>query len=179
MVLKLSNPLLHLRDITVNDEESLYQIYASTRTEELVQVTDWTPSQKEAFLRWQFTAQHTHYQNNYEGAHFWIIESNSRVIGRLYLDTNFESESMRIIDIALLPEWRNRGIGKKILLDIMDLAETMNLCVTIHVESFNRAMKLYKKLGFTLVSETNGVYHLLEWKPTLQQARKHLHEINL
>lgn len=167
MVLKLSDPLLRFRAITANDEESLYQIYSSTRTEELAQLTDWPASQKEAFLRSQFVAQHTYYQNNYEGAHFWVIEFRSQIIGRLYLHTHYEGKSMRIIDIALLPEWRNRGIGKKILQDVMNLAEGMNRCVTIHVESFNPAMKLYKKLGFALVSKTNGVYYLLEWTPTL------------
>ncbi|GAA4745912.1 GNAT family N-acetyltransferase [Flavisolibacter ginsenosidimutans] len=164
MVLKLSDPLLHLRTITANDEEILCQIYSSTRTEELAQLTDWTASQKEIFLRSQFTAQHNYYQNNYGGAHFWVIEYGSQTIGRLYLHTHYEGASMRIIDIALLPGWRNRGIGKQILLAIMELAEDTNRSVTIHVESFNRAMKLYKGLGFVLVSQTNGVYHLLEWK---------------
>ena len=169
MVLKLSDPLLHIRTITADDEESLCQIYSSTRTEELAQLTDWTSNQKETFLRSQFTAQHSYYQNNYKDANFWAIEYRSQIIGRLYLHLNYEGASMRIIDIALLPEWRNRGIGKQILLEVMELAGNMNRSVTIHVETFNRAMKLYKKLGFELVSQTNGVYHLLEWK-TKHQA---------
>ncbi len=164
MVLKLSDPLLHLRPITANDEEKLCQIYSSTRKEELAQLADWTVMQKEIFLKSQFTAQHTYYQNNYKGAHFWVIEYGSQIIGRLYLHTHYEGKSMRIIDISLLPEWRNKGLGKQILLAVMELAGSMNRSVTIHVESFNRAMKMYKKLGFVLVSQTNGVYHLLEWK---------------
>jgi len=172
MVLKLSDPLLHLRTITANDEEILCQIYSSTRIEELAQLTDWTASQKETFLRSQFTAQHSYYQNNYKGAHFWVIEYRSQIIGRLYLHMHYEGASMRIIDIAVLPEWRNRGIGKQILLAVMELAASINRSVTIHVESFNRAMKLYKSLGFVLVSQTNGVYHLLEWKTSPQAFRQ-------
>jgi RimJ/RimL family protein N-acetyltransferase len=164
MVLKLSDPLLHLRTITANDEENLYQIYASTRTEELAQLSNWTSSQKEAFLRSQFAAQHSYYQNNYKGAHFWAIEYKHQIVGRLYLHTHYEEPSMRIIDITLLPAWRNKGIGTQILLALQEFAEDMDRSVTIHVESFNPAMKLYKKLGFELVSQTNGVYHLLEWK---------------
>jgi N-acetylglutamate synthase-like GNAT family acetyltransferase len=164
MVLKLSDPLLRLRNISATDEEILCQIYSSTRTEELAQLTSWTSIQKESFLRSQFTAQHCYYKHNYEGAHFWIIEYKSQVIGRLYLHTQNEAASIRIIDITLLPEWRSRGLGRQILLDVMKLAEGSNRSVTIHVESFNRAMKLYKDLGFVLVSQTNGVYHLLEWK---------------
>lgn len=164
MVLKLSVPSLRLRNINAADEESLFEIYASTRTEELNQLTDWTAGHKELFLRSQFMAQHTYYQNIYKSAQFWVIEYGSELIGRLYLDTHADSRSLRIIDITLLPEWRNRGIGKMILLDVMKLAESMNLGVTIHVESFNPAMKLYQRLGFVLVSKTNGVYYLFEWK---------------
>lgn len=71
MVLKLSDPLLQLRAITANDEENLYQIYSSTRSEELAQLTNWTSLQKEVFLKSQFTAQHNYYQNSYKGAHFF------------------------------------------------------------------------------------------------------------
>lgn len=174
MLLKLSDPLLRLRSINNKDEAILCQIYASTRTEELLQVTGWTTSQKEAFLRAQFTAQHTYYQNNYKGADFWLINYGAQVIGRLYLHTNYEGASMRIIDIAILPEWRNKGFGKKILAAVMELAGSINRSVTIHVERFNRAMKLYRKLGFELVSQTNGIYHLLEWKTNPQNLMANL-----
>jgi GNAT superfamily N-acetyltransferase len=174
MVLKLSDPSLHLRNISTDDEDILCEIYSSTRTAELEQLTDWTSSQKKAFLQGQFIAQHTYYQNHYKDAHFWVIEFRAQIIGRLYIDTCHEGKSLRIIDISLLPEWRNKGIGKQILLDIMELAVDTNRSITIHVESFNPAMNLYKGLGFVLVSETNGVYHLLEWKADSQALQKKL-----
>ena len=124
----------------------------------------WTNEQKKAFLHSQFKAQHTYYLKNYTGAHFWVIKFNDEPIGRLYLHTAYQESSMRIIDISLLPSWRNKGIGRGILADIMEHAASNERSVTIHVESFNPAMKLYQKLGFSLVSKTNGVYHLLEWK---------------
>ena len=164
MSLTLSNPLLHLRPITTADEEILCQIYSSTRTEELARVSHWTDDQKQAFLQWQFTAQHSYYRDNYKGAHFWMIEFGAQIIGRLYLHAAYEKNSMRIIDITILPAWRNRGIGRQILMDIMEFAASRGRSVTIHVENFNPAMRLYQKLGFELVDITNGVYHLLEWK---------------
>jgi RimJ/RimL family protein N-acetyltransferase len=164
MLLTLSNPRLHLRCITANDEEVLCRIYSSTRTSELEKVTWWTADQKKQFLRAQFNAQHSYYQNNYRGAHFWVIEDKAEIIGRLYLHAAYEGGSVRIIDIALLPQWRNRGIGGAILQDIIAFAAGRERSVTIHVESFNPAMKLYQKLGFNLLSKTNEVYHLLEWK---------------
>jgi RimJ/RimL family protein N-acetyltransferase len=164
MPLTLSNPLLHLRPITTGDEALLCRIYSSTRTEELEKITWWTPVQKETFLRSQFEAQHSYYQKNYTGAAFWVVECEAETIGRLYLHPAYEKASVRIIDITLLPRWRNKGIGRQILQDVMKFAASQRRTVTIHVESFNPAMKLYQKLGFTLLSKTNEVYHLLQWK---------------
>ena len=174
MILNLSDTFLQLRTITNDDEEMLCQIYSSTRMEELSQLTGWTLNQKETFLKSQFKAQHNYYQNNYIGAHFWVIEFKSQIIGRLYLHTHYEASSMRIIDISILPKWRNRGIGKGLLMDVMELAKRMNRSVTIHVECFNPAMKLYQNLGFELVSKTNGIYHLLEWKTNRQNSQQNI-----
>jgi N-acetylglutamate synthase-like GNAT family acetyltransferase len=165
MKLRLTNTALCLRPITLADKEMLCQIYSSTRTEEMKLATHWTAEQKHAFLRSQFEAQHHYYQNNYAGAHFWIIEKEGETIGRLYLHPAY-GDSMRIIDITLLPHRRNSGIGGQLLKDIIAFADGRDKSVSIHVESFNPAKKLYERLGFRLVSETNGVYHLMERKTT-------------
>jgi len=164
MQLRLTNPTLHLRPIATTDEGSLCQIYSSTREEELAQVSHWTAAQKNAFLKSQFEVQHSYYQNNYKGAHFWVIQKDEQIIGRLYLHTDYDNNNMRIIDITLLPQWRNAGVGSQLLLDIISFAEGRNKSVSIHVESFNPAKKLYERLGFRMISKTNGVYHLMEWK---------------
>jgi GNAT superfamily N-acetyltransferase len=163
MKLLLTNTDLRLRPITLADKEVLCQIYSSTRTEELKLATHWTEEQKLTFLGSQFEAQHNYYQNNYGGAYFWLIEKEGETIGRLYLHPAY-GNSVRIIDITLLPQWRNCGIGGQLLKDIIAFAEGRDKSVSIHVESFNPAKKLYERLGFRLVSETNGVYHLMEWK---------------
>ncbi len=83
----------------------------------------------------------------------------------MYIDFFFEKKGIRIIDITLLPNWRKKNIGSSILAAIIKKAALKNMNVSIHVESFNPAMNLYKRLGFTKISETNGVYHLMEWSP--------------
>lgn len=164
MSLVLTNTSLHLRPIASCDAEALCRIYASTRTEEMEQVVNWSPVQKQAFLEWQFRTQHQYYREYYPGAWFWMLELDGEAIGRLYLQAKHTDNSVRIIDITLLPQWRNRGIGRQLLLDVMHFATQQDRAITIHVESFNPAMRLYQRLGFELVSVTNGVYHLLEWK---------------
>lgn len=166
MGITLTNKLLALRPIQDKDQPILLKIYGSTRQEELKQVTVWSEEQKQAFLTQQFNAQHTYYQKNYVGADFYVIQQNNVPIGRLYIQEDFQEKEIRIIDIALLPNWQNKGLGKGILEDILQKATEINRPVTIHVESFNPAMNLYKKLGFKKISETNGVYHLMEYLPT-------------
>jgi ribosomal protein S18 acetylase RimI-like enzyme len=154
-------PQLTLRPITSDDLAILYQIYASTRAEELAQ-TDWTGEQKTAFLQQQFMAQHQYYQANYSGAQFQIIEETGQPIGRWYVDQ--WEDQIRIIDIALLPDQRGRGIGTQLIDRILTEGRALNLPVTIHVERFNPALHLYERLGFR-VAEDKGVYLLLKWIP--------------
>lgn len=126
--------------------------------------THWPEEQKQAFLMQQFTAQHTWYGQQYKDAYFMVICREGEPIGRLYLAPEFSDGSVRIIDIALLPAYRNKGYGESILRDVMALAQTSGRSVTIHVESFNPARQLYQRLGFAIKDRKNEVYHLYEWK---------------
>lgn len=161
MNLEITN--INLREIQESDLFILQEIYGSTRTEELEKGTNWNDEQKRLFIEHQFKAQHDYYHKNYLNANFYVIEKENVIIGRLYIDFFFENKGIRIIDITLLPEWRNNSLGSAILKEIIKKAAGNNLNVTIHVESFNPAMELYKRLGFKKISETNGVYHLMEW----------------
>ena len=68
------------------------------------------------------------------------------------------------MDIALLPPYRNAGIGTAILRDILAEAAVAQKPVRIHVEKFNPALRLYERLGFAPI-EDKGVYLFLEWSP--------------
>jgi N-acetylglutamate synthase-like GNAT family acetyltransferase len=166
MKLSFTRTDLQVRPISANDRAFLLDTYASTRAEELERVPDWTDLMKREFVTGQFNAQHDYYQKNYVGGNFWVIEDKGNNIGRLYLHENYQDKGMRIIDITISPLYRNRGIGESILKDLMSRAAQLGRPLSIHVETFNPAKNLYTRLGFKTVSETNGVYHLMEWKHT-------------
>ena len=149
------------RVITEADQPFLRQLYASTREEELA-VVPWSEEEKQAFLAFQFKAQHSFYQSQFKQADFWIIEQAGVSIGRLYLDRR--SDEIRIIDIALMPTYRDRGIGTALLNIILAEGRAKNQPVRIHVEHNNRALNLYRRLGFRQIDE-EGVYYLMEWAP--------------
>ena len=148
---------LAFRPISEADLPFLAQVYASTRQEELA-VTGWPEAHKAAFLQHQFDAQHAHYQKFYQGSDFLLIERAGEAIGRLYL-ARWSSEH-RIVDIALLPRHRRNGLGTALLRDLLDEAARAGKAVTIHVEKFNPALTLYRRLGFVAAGE-EGVYDLM------------------
>jgi ribosomal protein S18 acetylase RimI-like enzyme len=150
---------LTFRPIADADLAFLAQLYASTRTEELA-VTPWTDAERAAFLDMQFRAQHTHYQRNYPQADWLVTMRGDEAIGRLYID-RWPREHC-IIDIAFLPEHRRHGLGAALLADLLDEAAAAGKAVTIHVEKFNPAMRLYRRLGFK-TEEEHGVYDLMRW----------------
>jgi ribosomal protein S18 acetylase RimI-like enzyme len=149
-----------------SDGPFLFQVYASTRQEELAHV-GWGESQKQSFLEMQFQAQRRYYESEYPGAEFQVILAGGRPVGRLYVHRR-ENE-IRIMDLALLPPYRRRGIGTRLLKAILAEGDQADRRVTIHVEIFNPALHLYERLGFRRVA-TNGVYHLLQWMPAESQV---------
>lgn len=154
---------IKFRAIKASDKPFLEKLYRSTRWEELEPIP-WSIKQKEDFLKMQFEAQHTHYQKYFPDAKFDIILYRNKPVGRLYLD--HRTTEIRIVDISLLPEYRNKGIGSQLLQGVKANAEKANLMVRIHVEHNNPAMILYERLGFKKVDE-EGVYWLMEWLPQL------------
>jgi GNAT superfamily N-acetyltransferase len=152
-----------LRPIREEDMAVLFRVYAATRAEEMAMVVDWTDEQKEAFLRMQFQAQHAWYQEHYIGAQWDLLLADGVPAGRLYVHRR-ESE-IRLVDISLLPEFRGSGIGTSLLRELMSEAEVAGKPLTIHVEKYNPAMRLYLRLGFRSIDD-RGPYDLMEWRST-------------
>ena len=150
-----------LRPIQPEDMDFLYRLYHSTRELELDTVA-WSQEQKAAFTLMQFNAQHQYYQENYTSADFLVILAGGEPAGRLYIAR--WPEEIRIVDIALLPEYRNHGIGTRLLKELLAEGERAGKPVSIHVESFNPARRLYERLGFAVAAD-KGVYLLMQWSP--------------
>jgi ribosomal protein S18 acetylase RimI-like enzyme len=150
---------IRYRAATPDDVPFFLYLYATTRIDEM-NLVPWTDEQKAAFLQQQFFAQKAHYDEYYVDCQFLVIEMDGERIGRLYIDR--DEQEIAIIDIALLPQFRGRGIGRMLMQEILDEARDTGKAVRIYVEHFNPARHLYDRLGFEHV-DTNGVYHLMRW----------------
>jgi ribosomal protein S18 acetylase RimI-like enzyme len=149
-----------LRFSTPDDQEFLFAVYASTRDEEL-SLWGWDENQKRAFLEMQFRAQSQQYGLCYPQADSSVILLDDNPVGRLLIDRS--GPDITLVDVALLPEYRNRSIGTTLIRSLLDEAAGAQKNVALHVLRGSAAARLYERLGFTKVDE-DAVY--LEMKRT-------------
>lgn len=154
-----------LRPIRDTDEEFLLRVYASTRAAELAQ-TGWDESVCDAFVRMQFHAQASYYRTQWPMSVHSVIEvmwmDVQHPAGRLWVDRR--SDVIHVLDIALLPEWRGRGVGATCLKRLIAEAVRLGQTVTIQVEQNNPARRLYDRLGFAPVGSQQGMHQLMAWR---------------
>lgn len=154
-----------LRASLPSDREFQFAVYGSTRTDELAPVP-WTDEQKQAFLLMQAEAQDADYRRKWPDAQYLVVEVDGQPVGRLYRRDilDLDPPELRLMDIALLPSWRGQGIGSALLNGLLDEAVARGLVVTLHVERWNPARRLYHRLGFVDRGE-DQVYGRMEWDP--------------
>lgn len=157
----MSGPI-RLRPARAEDQPFLFRVYASTREEELAR-TGWSEAEKETFLRMQHEARARDYRVRFPDLDSQIILDADEPVGRLLVDR--APDEIRVVDLAILCDRRNRGIGGALLRAILAEAAASGKPVRIHVEHFNPAQRLYRRLGFVAIGQT-GLYDHLEWSNT-------------
>ena len=154
-----------MRPATVDDDEFLFKLYASTRSDELAAV-GWNDQQRDTFLRMQYNLQRGSHQET--GGH--IILSRGREIGRLIVKQT--EEAMLLVDIVILPPFRNRGIGTSVMESLLEDATVAGKPVRLHVLASSFARRLYERLGFVIVDGDFAnivgaeAYVRMIWTPT-------------
>jgi len=153
---------LELRPVTPEDDEFLLAVYFSTRAEELAQV-EWPAGQKEVFVRWQFETQRREYEARFPDAEYSVVLIDGRPAGRVWVGR--DAEQIRLLDIALLPEFQNRGAGTRLLRRLMDEARREGKALRHMVFVLNNeAHRFYERLGFTVIEDFDGAYKHMEWR---------------
>jgi GNAT superfamily N-acetyltransferase len=158
--MSVTGPTVTLRPATIRDRSLMLRVYASVREPELERSglprEQWGP-----FVEHQFEAQSQAYAK-YPDTSFEMILVDDEPAGRLIVAR--WPEELRVVDIALLPEHRGRGVAGELMRSLLTEADERGVKASIHVERFNPAQRLYTRLGFRPVAET-GVYLLLERPP--------------
>jgi GNAT superfamily N-acetyltransferase len=151
--------VIELRPATVADEPFLFRVYASTRLQELAPL-GWDEATVDGFLRMQFRAQDSSYRQSRPDASFAVVLIAGQPAGRLYVDRR--PDAIHVIEIALLPEYRGRGAGRRLLQALLDEGRRSSKPVTINALRSSPVLGLYQRLGFVIV-RADAVYVDLEW----------------
>lgn len=150
-----------LRPATLADQEFLFAVFASTRSDEL-NLSGWDEKQKQAFVEMQFRAQSQQYLMCYPEADNAIVLLNTLPIGRLLVER--KGTNITLVDIALVPEHRNAGIGTTLIQSLLDESTSAQKSVLLHVLRWNMAARLYERLGFKVIGD-DGVYFEMQRVP--------------
>ncbi len=150
-----------LREAAADDTSFLVRLYRDTRYRE-VSAWGWPREQQEQFLRMQFNAQQKSYEAAFPDAVNRIVLREEVPIGRLL--TSQEAESMRLIDIALIEEQRQQGIGTHLLRTLLQQCEARGCILHLNVAHGSPAVRFYQRMGFLQVGG-DPMYLQMEWTP--------------
>ena len=155
--------MIQLRPVEEKDNLFIQKVYRTTREDEL-NLTNWPEQQKKAFIMMQSMAQLAEYKKNYPGVAFQIIIYKKQPAGRFYTWEN--DNEIRLIDITLSPLFRGKGIGTYLLQELIKRSNKVQKKVSLHVDPVNRALQLYRRLGF-IHTKNNGRHYYMEKNPAV------------
>jgi ribosomal protein S18 acetylase RimI-like enzyme len=153
---------LELKDVGADDEVVLFQLFTAVRSEEL-RMDHWGPDLRTQMLRLQFEAQRRGYREQWAGVCERLILCDGSPVGWLIVDRS--GLVMRGIDMALVPEARNAGVGTRVIRALQaEVAGSAGTFVIAVLRTNVRARALYDRLGFIVTGDTD-LHTMMEWRP--------------
>lgn len=152
--------LLRLRPEQEQDQAFRFQLFCESRPAEFA-LLQFEPAVFDQLMRFQFQAQTLSYRADFPNARFDIIELNGAPIGRIVVDR--PGTVLHIVDQAIVPSLRSRGLGTTIMKALMDEAGAAGLPVRLKVALSNDpSMRLYLRLGFKPI-HSEPLHVEMEW----------------
>lgn len=153
-------PSFLLRPATDADAGFAQALYASTR-EDLLQLP-LPPAQLAQLIGMQLRVHEAGQRAAYPNAETMIVEHAGAAAGRVVLDTL--GSDWRLVELALLPAMRGRGLGAALLAALQERARAHGACIGLAVLRSNvPALRLYQRAGF-VVDGGNELQHQMVWR---------------
>ena len=148
---------LLMRPAVGADDEFLFGVFVDAQPPVMQQLP-------EMINRMQFRAQRQAYTEQYADQDYrrWIIEEQGIRVGR-YLELR-AADRIHMVDLSLLSSCRGRGLGSEIFRFLMHKTRDLGLSLELSVLRTNRAVELYRRLGFEVIAE-NETHLGMEWRP--------------
>ncbi len=152
---------IKLRPATAKDEGFLKSLYEEARRWELGPISqDGNNELYDKVVKQQYESQHSEYFRRYDHAKYAVIQWDGISIGRIYID--YRDDEVRILDIAILSDYQGKGIASLVLRGVCIDAAFRSLPVRLSVSLLNRAVRLYKSLGFVAIGPQSHIQEM-EW----------------
>jgi ribosomal protein S18 acetylase RimI-like enzyme len=135
---------LRLRRLVAADRPALEALYRLQRWDEFAPL-GWPDAARAGFIDSQYDFQDRNYRSAFPGAEFYAIDRDGEVVGRIYLDRG--TEALHLLEISLHPDWRGRGLGRALLIQLQAEVRA-GACLRLSVAEGNPARRLYERLGF-------------------------------
>ena len=113
-----------------------------------------------ATARIQYQAQKASYETEFPTADHQIVLLDGQPIGRLLVERR--TELLFAIDLALLSEHRNQGIGTVILDRLIREAADRRVPLALSVVKSNPALRLYERRG-GVIDGQSATHYFLSW----------------
>ena len=151
---------ISLRPAEAADEVFLETVYADSRREELAPF-GWSRQQEDAFFKMQFQMQIKAYRMQFRNADYYVVQLDETPVGRLILERG--EREIRLIDVSLLAEFRNRGIGTR-LLEKLKAEAAFDIVLSLRVLKTNaQAKRFYERHGLRVV-EIADLHYVMDWR---------------
>ncbi|WP_374581740.1 GNAT family N-acetyltransferase [Pseudoduganella sp.] len=158
---------LALRSETAADRAFLRALFGAVRGPELG-LGGLDAATLDTLLDLQFAAQQQSFRHGYPQARFEVIEVGGAAVGRMVVAQH--AGAFLLLDIALLPEWRGRGIGGGLLRGLQQQAAAARQPLRLNVVLNNPAEALYRRLGFKETG-VSGMHRAMEWENTMGEQQ--------
>lgn len=144
------------------DAPFLARLYASTRLD-LLGSGRADPTLAASIMSMQQRLQGADYRERFPDAIYLVLQEGGEPVARIVVDQG--PLALRLVDIALLPPARGRGMGSAVLRALQQWAAAHRLPLTLSVHRTNpNARRLYLNLGFRI--EHAGEHaEALSWQP--------------
>lgn len=153
-------PTLHIRPALAADEDFFAALYRSTRADLLALLAD--KRYIDGLVATQRQAQVASYRERYPQAIYQVLELDGAAAGRLV--TACVDDALRVVDLAVMPWARRRGVATETLLRLQHQAQQEGRLLRLAVRRDNEgARRLYAALGFVPGDEEGPVLQL-RWR---------------
>lgn len=153
--------MVRLRPEAATDAAFLSALHDSVKGAELASLPVGDPVRRQ-LLDMQYRAMTISYHAAFPNGRFDLITLNEAAIGRLISDLS--EGLLRIVYIALLPEWQGHGICTELMRSVLDTpGSSVTRCEATVAKDNTASLRLWARLGFAerARSETDLV---LEWR---------------